>query len=149
MVVVTIIVLLTGIVMSNFGQAKAKSRDSKRVSDLAQLQLAMELFFDRCNQYPIKDNTNPPDNPIPPMPKLDYTCGSGITLGSFISKIPVPPTAGDYTYGVNDPTTPTDYVLRAKLEVGGSILADEINGPSVHGVDCENSPNFYYCVVPK
>ncbi len=140
LVVIAIISILTSIIMANLTQSKAKARDTKRVSDMAQIQLTLELFFDRCNQYPAVSSN---------MPNItSFTgCPSGITLGTFISQIPNPPTAGDYTYVVNA-IPPTDYVLRAKLETLNVALNDDIDG-TVYSTDCSDSPTYYYCVQPR
>jgi prepilin-type N-terminal cleavage/methylation domain-containing protein len=52
LVVIAIIAILTGIVATNFTSARSRARDAKRVSDLGHIQLAIELYFDRCKQYP-------------------------------------------------------------------------------------------------
>lgn len=144
LVVIAIIALLTAIVTGNFTQSRGKSRDAKRVSDLAQIQLALELFFDRCNGYPGVITTSANIS----------SCPAGITLGTFISQIPTPPTAlsGDtYTYAINTASPATDYVLRARLEYNNSsILSDDVDGTSWNNTDCTDSAsNYYYCVQPK
>jgi prepilin-type N-terminal cleavage/methylation domain-containing protein len=144
LVVIAIIALLTAIVTSNFATSRSKSRDAKRVSDLAQIQLALELFFDRCNGYPGVITTSANIS----------SCPAGITLGTFISQIPTPPTAlsGDtYTYAVSG-SPATDYVLRARLKNNNSsVLSDDVDGTSpINNTDCTDSnPNYYYCVQPK
>jgi prepilin-type N-terminal cleavage/methylation domain-containing protein len=144
--VVAIIAIITAITTTNFTTSKAKARDTKRVSDISQLQFALELFFDRCNQYPTVASN---------MPNLAAGNGSngcpvGVTLGpTFISNLPNPPTAGDYYYAVDNSSTPTDYVLRTRLETTNPVLNDDIDA-TTYTVDCaDTSPNFYYCVVPK
>ena len=145
MVVIVIIVLLTGLVMSNLTDSKKKARDAKRVADLAQIQLAEELFFDRCNSY----------TPNIDVSSLTYACPTNpnVIFGNYINKIPTDPLPASqvyqyYTSGV----TPTDYVLRATLETNNSALQDSIVGPSVTpgNVNCDhtNTP-YYYCVKPK
>ncbi|MDP3962747.1 MAG: type II secretion system protein [bacterium] len=150
LVVVAIMAILTAIIITNLTQAKGKSRDAKRVSDLAQMQLALELFFDRCNRYPVVATVSGAN--IPAIGDTGNGCPTGITLQTFISQIPNPPTAGDYTYAVNNATTPVDYVLRAKLETNNAALTDDVN-VTVHGTDCSEtevpSPVYYYCVVPR
>lgn len=138
---VAIIGLLTALTVSNLSSSKAKTRDGKRISDLAQLQFALELFFDRCNQYPTKSGD---------LPNLaaNNGCPSGITLEDFTSKIPTPPASDTYIYAVNDIDTPTDYVLRADLELNSQALKDDVDGTQM-GIDCVDEPNFYYCVLPK
>lgn len=54
LVVIAVISLLSSIVLASLGAARVKARDSKRVQDLKQIQLALELY--RANsptdQYP-------------------------------------------------------------------------------------------------
>ncbi|MEK7213811.1 MAG: prepilin-type N-terminal cleavage/methylation domain-containing protein [Patescibacteria group bacterium] len=139
LVVIAIIGILTAIVTTNFTSARAKSRDAKRISDLAQIQLALELFFDRCNGYP-SGITNLPTN------IFITNCPSGITLGTYISVIPTDTGGTTYGYATNG----IDYVLKAILETNNtSVLQDDIDGSPL-GVDCsDTATNFYYCVQPK
>lgn len=144
-VTVSIIALLTAITVSNLASSKAKARDGKRISDIVNLQFALELFFDRCNQYPTRSGA---------LPNLDANngCPTGVTLRSFISRIPTPPGTDIYAYGVNNETTPTDYVLQADLELYNQALIDDVDGVQNYsgvGFDCEDSPNFIFCVLPK
>ncbi len=140
MVVMAIIAILTAVVLSNIGQSKMKARDGKRVSDLAQIQLALELYFDRCNAYPGSlDLTN-----------SNTTCAtnSNIKLGNYITAIPTDPiTKVMYDYsGSGNPVV--DYVLRSKLETSNQSLSDDVDGTQLT-LDCSDSPNYYYCVKPK
>ncbi len=146
LVVIAIIALLTAIVTSNLTTSRSKSRDGKRVSDLAQIQLALELFFDRCNGYP-----GVVSNPTSGI--TIASCPSGINLSTFLGQVPNPPTSvsGDvYTYSVNSVSPATDYVLRARLENNNqSVLNDDVDG-TVFSTDCTDSAsNYYYCVQPK
>lgn len=136
MVVVAIIAVLTTIALAQFSTTKAKSRDAKRISDLAQIQLAIQLYFDRCGQYP--NSTVSGSNTTGPTLKPDVlsSCGT-VTLGSFIRAIPNGPSypsATDpyykYRYIVHkSPTTGLndDYYLGAKLELPSSALDDDID----------------------
>lgn len=151
-IVVAIIAILTAIMTSNFGESKKKSRDAKRVSDIVQLQLALEMFFDRCNQYPTVTDVGAGMWPVGRVPSLiaNNGCPTGIMLSSFIGKIPAPPTTANYIYVVNN--TYTDYVLRAKLETKTQALDDDVDGllTALGNTDCSDaSPNFYFCVQPR
>lgn len=133
MVVVAIISILSAIVLGNLTQAKAKARDSKRVSDLAQIQLALEVFFDRCNAYPTA---------------LDVTknCsadGATVKLSDYISVIPTAPAPGNYDYA----SSGTDYVLKATLETNSPVLIDVNRSAGFQGVDCTTP--LAYCVQPR
>lgn len=130
LVAVAIISILTAIVTANFSTARARARDAKRISDVAQIQLALAYFFDRCNQYP-KIITD-----------LDYECpvNSDVTLGQFLSKIPSTVTipnsnpssnADNFKYLVNDTRVPLSYNIVVSLETNGSAISDsftEMNG---------------------
>lgn len=140
LVTVAIIVILTTIVTSNFGQAKAKSRDSKRISDIAQLQLALEGFVDRCSRYPS----------APLSLSSSDNCPGGVTLGTFISQIPTSPSPGSYSYSAK--ADGSDYVLKVTLETSNGVLSDTYTGdlstysPTIS--NCTASAKEY-CVVPR
>lgn len=129
MVVIAIIGILTAIISANFGISKSKARDAKKISDIAQLQLTLELYFDRCDSYP---NT------------LDLTagCGGGITLGTFISTLPKDG-ALNYMYA----SSGSDYVLQTTLENASSLPDNDLDG-NITGLSkpC-NDP--VYCVQSK
>ena len=52
LVVIAIIGLLASIVSVSLSSARAKARDVRRMSDLKQLQLALEMYFNSNNAYP-------------------------------------------------------------------------------------------------
>lgn len=52
LVVIAIIGLLVAIVVPNLSNAKALGRDSKRVSDIKNIQLALSLYYNDNQQYP-------------------------------------------------------------------------------------------------
>jgi prepilin-type N-terminal cleavage/methylation domain-containing protein len=110
MVVIAIIGILSGIILTSLMGSKSKARDAQRISDLNQIQLAIEQYFDRCGQYPLT-LTPGADNGCP------VVGATQIDLGTYISVIPTDPTGGvPYGYIVNNQSYPTDYVLHAQLE---------------------------------
>ena len=145
LVVIAIIAILTAIVLSNFGAAKAKSRDSARISDLGQIQLALTLYFDRCRVYPAVSAGT-----------VDTTsnCQSSGTnvkfVPDFISQVPKDPsTNNSFDYAVNSGRS--SYVLRAKLESSNSVLKSSIQSfPSGYlpAFTC-NVSSLEYCIGPK
>lgn len=149
LVVIAIIALLTAIVTSNFAASKAKSRDAKRVSDIAQIQLALSLYFDRCNDYP----------PALDIASKSVNCSGdpgelNLPLSTYISVIPKDPiNTGQsiYTYRANPaaPASATDYVIRARLEGSSSVLADDIDTTTFTLACDDTSSNYYYCVKPN
>lgn len=118
LVVIAIIGVLTAVVTAQFSQAKAKSRDAKRVSDIAQLQLIFEAYYDRCGEYPVFNGTERRVTlNSTSLVTISNGCPAGVTLGSFITRMPQPPSAGEvYTYVINPIPAPTDYHLSAVLE---------------------------------
>ena len=52
LVVIAIIGILSSIVLASLNTARLKSRDARRIADLKQLQLAMQLFYDANSSYP-------------------------------------------------------------------------------------------------
>ena len=116
MVVVSIIAILTAIVLANLGQSRAKSRDAKRVSDVNQIQLALTLFFDRCNTYPTG-----------PLTPASSVAGCSFDFSSFLSKIPTDPTGSAYLYAVDCANSPvTDFHLGTVLETTSASLQDKV-----------------------
>lgn len=127
MVVITIIAILTGVVLSQFSVARARSRDGKRIADVAQIQLAIQLYFDRCNQYP--------DATTGGAVNLGSTkgCPAGITVGTFLNQLPTPPafpTGTGYAYSYAVHTTGTvndDYYIYTTLETKSAALDDDVD----------------------
>ena len=52
LVVVAIIGTLAGIVMISVNRARLKARDAKRLSDMEQIQTALEMYYNKYGQYP-------------------------------------------------------------------------------------------------
>lgn len=161
LITIAIIAILSGIVMTSMTSARSKSRDAKRISDLAQLQLALDQYFNRCNAYPISDDG---------LRAVGLRTSSGgaignctpnptTTLGDFISVIPTPPPQADQTYyQYYSKPDGTDYILQAKLEV--TSLPESVSEtykvgafPNSIGYNCyATSPyaaKFNYCVTTK
>jgi len=53
MVVISIIGLLSSIILVSLNTARAKARDAKRISDLHNIQLALELYYDKYSTYKV------------------------------------------------------------------------------------------------
>jgi prepilin-type N-terminal cleavage/methylation domain-containing protein len=52
LVVIAIIGLLASIILASLDQARKKGRDARRVADVKEVQLALELYYDANNGYP-------------------------------------------------------------------------------------------------
>ncbi len=130
LVVIAIIGILTAIVSANLASSKIKARDAKRISDIGQLQLTLELYFDRCNSYPATLDTS------------GANCSAGVNLGTFISIIPKDPKGNAYGYTMSG----FDYVLSATLENSSNMPDGDLDGTILGVVDCTDP---VYCVQSK
>ncbi len=62
LVVIAIIGILSSVVLASLSSARMKARDARRISDLEQIKIALELYYDSNNNYPTVEgaglNTN-------------------------------------------------------------------------------------------
>jgi len=130
LVVIAIIGILSSIVIASMTSARQKARDTKRISDIKQLQLALALYADaNSNHYPATLST----------------CAQTTCLAStYIPAIPTPPTGGSYTYAALAASaggTPCiSYHLGAVLETNSSVLQDDSDAAA--GLVCGSSTDF-------
>lgn len=92
LVVIAIIGILASVVLASLNSARQKSRDARRVADIKQIQLALELFFDKERTYPAA------------LSEL---------AGDELATIPTDPLSAPYTYAQCGSTS---YHLGAALE---------------------------------
>lgn len=132
LVVIAIIGILSSVVLASLNDARQKSRDAKRVADIKQLQLALELYFDASSTYPSSLSDLATD---------------------YIAVVPTDPLSGSYFY--DQLSSGTDYHLGANLEadthtaLGADVDSDSA---SVEGTDadgCDDTAGRYcYDVTP-
>jgi len=106
LVVIAIIGILSSVVLASLNTARLKSRDAKRVADIKQVQVALELYFDDNRKYP---STLAPLAP------------------SYIPVIPLDPiNSGVNVYAYSALTSScTDYHLRTSLEGSHPALLND------------------------
>ena len=68
LVVVAIIGILASIILASLNSARKKGRDARRIADIKEIQLALELYFDAYRDYPTTLSSLAP-NYIPVVPK--------------------------------------------------------------------------------
>lgn len=105
LVVIAIIGLLSSVVLASLNTARGKARDAKRMADLDQLQLALEMYYDTAGSYPAYSTSivNPDLNPLVP---------------TYIGSLPADPvhTGGTgYRYCVSG----NDYIMLSYMETNG------------------------------
>ncbi len=126
LVVIAIIGVLSSVVLASLNTARMKARDSRRISDLKQIKLALELYYDTNGYYP-PSNCGWDCNGY----RYSYSPGSwnllAAELSPYISTLPVDPinsggapwinTYYSYSYGnVGRTTYAAQYDLSARLE---------------------------------
>jgi prepilin-type N-terminal cleavage/methylation domain-containing protein len=129
LIVVVVIGILAALVITTYTGIQAKSRDSKRVTDLQNIQTNLELYFQATGDYPSLSDMNTSAWLTTNMKNLDTVSlqdplASSSTLAST-------PTTKIYSYQplnsasasceANDATC-VSYTLTAGLEVGGANL---------------------------
>jgi len=97
LVVIAIIGLLSTLAVVALNSARAKSRDSKRVADIKQMQTALELYFADNNSYPSMAAAT-----VLGVAGTKTLCGSGVfsatcTGTTYMGLVPLAPTPVDGT----------------------------------------------------
>ena len=110
LVVIAIIGILSSVVLASLNSARQKSRDAKRVSDVKQLQLALELYFDSNGGYPSAVST------------------ATLVTPGYIATIPTDPVGGGaYNYAALNAGC-TSYHIGATLEdTGHTVLSSDVD----------------------
>lgn len=133
---IAVIGILSSIVLASLNSARIKGRDARRVADVKQLQLALELYYDANHTYPTSLN---------------------LLSSQYMNEVPVDPAGGSYHYSL---CAEDSYHLGASLEQEThpalSNDADNVNicvGDNVNGDDSKKcSPsdvgNYCYDVTP-
>jgi prepilin-type N-terminal cleavage/methylation domain-containing protein len=121
MVVIAIIGILSAIVLAKLSTARLQARDGKRVSDIGQLQFALEGYFQAS---PRLSPTYPPstyDNPS------DTTWESSLQAGDYITTF------------FTDPSTNNQYDYQVCTDASNSKCYD--NQSYCIGANLENANN--------
>lgn len=113
LVVIAIIGLLSTLAVVALNNARQKARDARRMSDIKQIQTALELYYNDKGGYPTQAEAD--------MDSGDFECLSADSAGGFaaacsgttyMQKVPANPTpddgGGDYHYTPADATTVSD-----------------------------------------
>lgn len=127
LVVIAIIGLLSTLAVVALGSARQRARDSKRVSDLRQVQTALELYYTDNSAYPTEATAVE-------LGTTNYAClnsASGFTTADcpspYMGLVPSDPGSNQYLYQSASGTT---YTITATLEgavanlSAGSITAN-------------------------
>ena len=125
LVVIAIIGILSSVVLASLNTARQKSRDARRVSDMKQMQIALEGYFDSNEIYP--------------------SAISDLVPAGFLPAVPNDP--GLYSYSYELLSAGVDYVLRVQLENTSHIALSSDTDGTIGTTDCSDLSG-YYCVQP-
>lgn len=131
LVVIGIIVVLTAIILPSLMGVKAKNRDTERIADIADIQMALAQYKNKYGVYP--DNLDVPlfggyiteDGKTPPNNELGYEY-QYVPLSRSVN--------GSCTY----------YHLGAPLESGSGQIDQNDDFDSTGGDNSTQTPSGYY-----
>ena len=155
LVVVAIVAILSAVIVVGLGPARRQGRDARRITDIKQIQTALELYYNKNGQYPTGTNSK-----MAPSDPSSATAGWGLVqsqligAGVGVSVLPDDPTPSQH-YIYDTSSTLSRYVIGAKLEdasnpaLTGSGDLDGAQGD--HSMDCGDNltaggTNPIYCI---
>lgn len=128
LVVIAIIGLLSTLSILALNSARARARDAKRISDVKQIQTALEMYYNDTGDYPADASVTPGETlsssngtylravPTPPEPKDGATC-------------PAISSADGYTYAKTG-SSGSDSAYTIEYCLGSDI--NDITGNALH-----------------
>ncbi|MEA2112967.1 MAG: type II secretion system protein [Patescibacteria group bacterium] len=122
LITVAIIGILSAVVLTSMSGARNRAKDGRRISDIKQIQLALELYYDINTSYPLDNGTE------------GTLYGTPKPLASFL-KISKDPDGDNYFYW----GTGQNYHLGAVLQEYNPLLTeddDDTNGFNGGSSDC-------------
>lgn len=143
LVVIAIIGILSSVVLASLNGARKKGRDARRISDLKQIQLALEMYYDsNSSEYPDALSSLAPTyiSTVPADPNSTGSCSNTYCYDNLTSAGAACSVSGGVC---------TNYILGAHIE--GTVPAGDIDG-TVGSVNCadgsEGAAQNEYCVQP-
>jgi len=145
LVVIAIIGILSSVVLASLNTARAKSRDAKVESDMHQLQVALQLYYDQTGHMPANPNVGIGTQ----ICDTDSRFLQDLVTSGFMGSVPKSPNSAHYCY-YDYGAGPTGALLVAQLEAapdstlgyGGTCRP----WSSSTNNWCKQTPNKYYCV---
>lgn len=108
--VIAILAILASVVLSNLVNARTKSRDATRVTNIKQFQTALEIYRNKFGSYPTDLQSLVTNGYIGSQP-IDPKGNDG-----SLCRVAVPGRTAGYCYAYNG-ASPTKYHLGAQLEI--------------------------------
>lgn len=151
LIVVAIIAILASIVLVGLGPTQQSGRDARRLSDLHEVQNALELYYNKCGYYPGTGTAG-----CGAVATGGYTdmATQVVALNIGVTSIPVDPTnSGTHKYSFRtDGASATTYVLATVLENKNTSIFNGYTPPSLVGLTSGDAitacglANATYCI---
>ncbi len=109
LVVIAIIGLLSTLAVVSLNNARAKSRDAKRIADVKQIQTALELYYNDNNGYPV-------------LGAEASIQGSTTLMPNFMVTIPTAPSPADGTCAATGANS-NQYWYQSETNAGAACAA--------------------------
>ncbi|MEK7546633.1 MAG: type II secretion system protein [Patescibacteria group bacterium] len=144
LIVVAIIAVLASMVLVGFGPAQRQGRDARRISDLRQVQNALELYYSKCGYYPGTTQASAPCGGFSSLGNSWSGLVTALTASNIgINSVPNDPSGGkSYSYGTN--SDGSIYILESNLEDTNNPALQQSYKTNEFGVDCATSG--HYCI---
>jgi type II secretion system protein G len=144
LVVIAIIGLLATIVLVSLNTARAKARDVKRISDMRQVAMALEMYYDDNRSYPSVSGCT--------AANWTGTMTTALTASpTYMSAVPLDPInsgSNVYMYGTSAASAAQKYTLYSYMEgtcdATHGACATDVDGTS-NSCACADPA---YCISP-
>lgn len=139
LVVIAIIGILASIVLVSLNDARRGARDTKKIGDMRQAQLGLEIYFTANSKYPDPATASSCNGA-----NWDAAFGAG---GADIAQLVSANTASPqpYRYGADAATNVKDYTIESTLEGTNQIL--NTDATAENSCTCVDAV-FDYCISP-
>ncbi|MDO8593055.1 MAG: prepilin-type N-terminal cleavage/methylation domain-containing protein [bacterium] len=137
LVVIAIIGLLSTLAVVALNNARAKSRDAKRVSDIKQVQTALELYYNDKNGYPATLAACTTGLGTAGCVNLsDSAAGWGGTAGTvvYMGQVPANPAPNGAAYVYTQTGSGASYTITFSLEGSVAGLASGVHTAGQSGI---------------
>jgi len=132
LVVIAIIGILSTLAVVSLNNAREKSRDAKRVSDIKQVQTALELYFADQNGYPAGTALTLGGASAQALSGAGFTATGSETGTTYMGQVPSNPSPGGAAYSYTQTSSGVSYTITFTLEgpTGGLTGAPHTATPS-------------------
>lgn len=134
LVVIAIIGLLSTLAVVALNNARAKGRDAKRISDIKQVQTALELYFSDKNTYPAGTAVVLGSLSAQSLSGAGFTASGDVTGTTYMGKVPTNPTPGGADYSYTQTSAGVSYTITFSLESQTGALAKDGHTATPSGI---------------